>query len=297
MSGASITANTVPAASIVNDSIGDAQIATAGVGQTSVASGYVDLANPQTIAGVKTFSSAPVHSGAAITSNTIPAASIVNKSIGDAQIALAGIGQTSVASGYVDLANAQTIAGNKTFSGTTAAQGLTCTSMNCSSAVDAGTLSCTTLTCSSVVDTGALSSTTISASGLISALGGLAVPGGQVFSYGFMATNAVQNAVTPAASLSITLNQYTMQVFTVTAVNTITSLAFPGAIPIANLEFDLFVTIGAGGVNINKALSTGGITIYNNLAGNTAAANNSRWWFQGKFVSSTILYLIITNVT
>lgn len=155
MSGASISANSIPALSIVNDSLGDAQISAGGVGQSSVASGYLDLVNAQTVAGIKTFSSAPlmsgaglsalsvpdsalsanvplknalntfsavntfssppVLSGASISANSIPALSIVNDSLGDAQIATGGVGQTSVASGYVDLSNAQTVAGAKSF--------------------------------------------------------------------------------------------------------------------------------------------------------------------------------------
>jgi hypothetical protein len=68
------------------------------------------------VAGLATFSSPPVMSGTSIANNSIPALSIVNDSIGDAQISAGGVGQTSVASGYVDLVNAQSIAGTKTFS-------------------------------------------------------------------------------------------------------------------------------------------------------------------------------------
>jgi len=158
MSGASIAVNSIPAASIVNDSLGDAQISPAGIGQTSILSGYTDLVNAQTVAGIKsfssppvmsgasiaaasvpdaalsanvplkdalnifsavnTFSSAPVMSGASIAANSIPAASIVNDSLGDAQISAAGIGQSSLLNGYVDLSSNQTVAGNKVYTGT-----------------------------------------------------------------------------------------------------------------------------------------------------------------------------------
>lgn len=97
--------------------LGDVSLPAASIVQSFVSSGYTDLVNTQTVAGVKTFSSPPVASGASISANTIPAASLVNKSIADAQIALSGISQTSVASGYVDLVNAQSIAGAKTLSG------------------------------------------------------------------------------------------------------------------------------------------------------------------------------------
>ena len=115
MSGASIASNSIPALSILNDSLGDAQISAGGVGQSSVASGYVDLVNAQTKAGVLTLSSAPVMSGASIASNSIPALSIVNDSLGDAQIAAGGVGQTSLLNGYVDLSSIQSVAGAKTF--------------------------------------------------------------------------------------------------------------------------------------------------------------------------------------
>jgi hypothetical protein len=126
---------------------------------------------------VNTFSQPPVLSGASISSNTIPALAHVNKSLGDAQIALAGIGQTSLVNGYVDLSSVQSIAGAKTFSGAVVVPSLTCTSLSCSSVVDTGTLTCTTLTCSSLLDTGALSSTTATHSGLVSCNAGLTVVG------------------------------------------------------------------------------------------------------------------------
>jgi hypothetical protein len=74
------------------------------------------LSSAQTVAGVKTFSSAPGLSGAAITAGTIPAASLVAASIGSAQLASGGVIQGSVANGYVDLSSAQTVGGIKTFS-------------------------------------------------------------------------------------------------------------------------------------------------------------------------------------
>jgi len=75
------------------------------IGQTSVSNGYVDLSSAQTIAGVKTFSNAPVLSGASITSSTVAASSLAG-----------GIGQTLITNGYTDLSSAQTVAGAKTFS-------------------------------------------------------------------------------------------------------------------------------------------------------------------------------------
>jgi len=60
--------------------------------------GFVDLTTNQTIAGIKTFSSPPVMSGASITSNTIPSTSINNTS-------------------FVNLTTNQSAGGIKTFTG------------------------------------------------------------------------------------------------------------------------------------------------------------------------------------
>jgi hypothetical protein len=89
------------------------------INQSEVLGGYCDLVNDQSIAGVKSFVSPPVLSGASIAISTIPAASVVDKSLTDSQIALAGISQSSVAGGYLDLVSAQFIAGDKEFSGAT----------------------------------------------------------------------------------------------------------------------------------------------------------------------------------
>jgi len=53
LSGASISASSIPALSIVANSITNAQIVPSGISQSSILSGYVDCANPQNIAGAK----------------------------------------------------------------------------------------------------------------------------------------------------------------------------------------------------------------------------------------------------
>ena len=86
-------------------------------------SSFVDLTNTQTIAGVKTFSSAPVLSGASITAGTIPIASVVG---------------TAVA-----LSGTQTITGQKTF--TTSAPIIT-TNLRLDGSLLVGTTGGTTIT-------------------------------------------------------------------------------------------------------------------------------------------------------
>jgi len=99
-SGASITTNTIPALSLVNNSLTNSQIAT----------GFLLIStNGQTFSGIKTFSSAIVSSGESLTTNTIPALSLVNNSITNTQIAT-GFQLVST--------NGQTFSGNKIFNGT-----------------------------------------------------------------------------------------------------------------------------------------------------------------------------------
>lgn len=99
-SGASLTANTIPALSLVNNSLTNSQVAT----------GFQFVStSAQTFSGIKTFSSAIVSSGESLTANTIPALSIVNNSITNSQIA----------SGFqLVTTNGQTFSGNKIFNGT-----------------------------------------------------------------------------------------------------------------------------------------------------------------------------------
>jgi hypothetical protein len=99
-SGASLTANTIPALSLVNNSLTNSQVAT-GFQLVSTSA--------QTFSGIKTFSSAIVSSGESLTANTIPALSLVNNSITNSQIA-SGFQLVST--------NGQTFSGNKIFNGT-----------------------------------------------------------------------------------------------------------------------------------------------------------------------------------
>ena len=319
--------------------LGTVSLPSASISDSALSSNVVLANSAQSISGIKTFSAVPVLSGASITAGTIPASSIVSDSITDAQIASAGIGQSSVASGYVDLVNAQSIAGQKSFtaaasfqSGLSSAGGaqilggalscgqlvastniissgslsattgtfsgmVSCSALNCTSAVDTGTLSCTSLTCSALTDTGALTSTTAVHSGLVTCNAGITIPIVQPINLlGNITCSPTVTAIIPAGGVSsINLNSFSKVAYSISLTATMTALTLTGLA--VNQEFDIFVTIGAAGVNINKALSSGGVTIYNNLAGNQAAANNSRWWFQGKTISSTIVYLIVTNIT
>ena len=116
---------------------------------SGVSTGIVDTNSTQTIAGVKTFSSAPIMSGASITSATVGQTQISNGYVDltSAQTSIAGVktftsppvmsgasitsgtvGQTQISNGYVDLTSAQTIAGVKTFSSAPIMSGASITS-------------------------------------------------------------------------------------------------------------------------------------------------------------------------
>jgi len=98
--------------------VGSLALPASSVVQSMVSNGYADLSSQQNIAGLKSFSTPPVLSGASISVSSIPASSIVANSITNAQIASPGLAQTSILSGYVDLANPQNnIAGAKQFVG------------------------------------------------------------------------------------------------------------------------------------------------------------------------------------
>lgn len=89
----SVTANM---GSNVLTSVGTPAQPTDAANKTYVDSNFVALTGAQTVAGIKTFSSAPVMSGASITSGTIPIASVVGTAM--------------------DLTTSQTAGGTKTFS-------------------------------------------------------------------------------------------------------------------------------------------------------------------------------------
>lgn len=165
-------------ASTLTKSITDAQIVAAGVSQASLLNGYVDLVGAQSVAGVKTFASAPVMSGSSISAASIPAASIVADSISDAQIAPAGIGQSSIASGYVDLASAQSVNGAKIFNGIASFPA----GLSALSSTSVQNLSATNVTASTVTVAGPMSATgangSFSASQLITGSKGITISGG-----------------------------------------------------------------------------------------------------------------------
>ena len=215
--------------------------------QSEVSNGYVDLSSAQTIAGVKTFSSPIVSSGASLSASSVPAASIVNKSIGDAQITLAGIGQTSVASGYVDLASAQSVAGAKSFSGAlSGSSGLT---------ISSGATSLQ-----------ACSSTAFTASGTSSFQNIGAVNG------------TFSGPISGSAGLSITAGASTLQATTVQGVLTAGSIVDAGAFTATGLitgNAGLTISAGASSVQALTATTVSATTFTGALVGNATTCTTA----------------------
>ena len=84
MSGASITSATIPDTALVSSflksssALSGGNITNASVPDTALVSSFMHLTGAETVAGIKTFSSPPVMSGASITSATIPTTSIAS---------------------------------------------------------------------------------------------------------------------------------------------------------------------------------------------------------------------------
>ena len=188
------------------------------------------------------------------------------------------------------------------------------------------------LTCSSIVDTGPLTCTTMTASGLLRGDTNLAVAGsasiGTSVGCASLTTSGLLNVGTNAVvsgTLTVNGNSNLNNIFYPFTQNTLTYLAnvplnlgfFSQQNPfiltavagtnwqdltitngVINAEFDIFF-IGppTGSVTITKALSSGTVTIYNNLSGNTSVPANNRFWIQGRMVSATVCYLHFLNIT
>ena len=321
LSGASISAGTIPALAHVDKSLGDAQIALAGIGQSSIASGYVDLLSAQSVSGVKTFSQAPVLSGASISAGTIPALSVVNKSLGDAQITLAGIGQSSIASGYVDLASAQSVAGIKTFSSACIfSANLTCSggisgnlSGNATSATTATTASQVAITSDNTngsywipfvksniasdslfVDEALTPLLTYNPSlGLLTA-GVLTVPGTTTLSNVILPSSFIA-CTTIAGILTIPMGGFSLGNFSHTTTENINDIAITS--PVVGSRAVLVVTGGSSARTMSKNVSVAGQVILNSLSGNTNIASGSTWICNIFVISAGLISMTWANVT
>jgi hypothetical protein len=290
-----------------------------------------------TFSAVQTFSSAPVMSGASISSNSIPALSIVNDSLGDAQITIGGIGQSSIASGYVDLSGVQSVGGAKTFNGSCSfPNGVSASTFtgalvgNADSATVSQSVNIATDNTAGIyfipflktngatsdvlyVDdvsvpvlsynpsTGAftagsiVSSAGITCGGLTSS-NGLVVSSGNISLQSGIILPVAQTTLTLVAGVvNVNLNNLSFNEFIIPSANftaNITSMVFTNVI--VNATFNIYIQGGAANRTVNKSLGVGQV---NNLAGNTQFASLSTWRCIGKVLSSTLVALDFTNFT
>jgi hypothetical protein len=101
-----------------------ANISSATIPTSAVASGFVDTSTTQTIGGVKTFSVAPIMSGANIASSSIPASSIIG-GVGGGNSFTTGI---NVSGFFTSTTNTLVVTGNASISGNVTAASYNATS-------------------------------------------------------------------------------------------------------------------------------------------------------------------------
>jgi hypothetical protein len=316
MSGSSISSNSIPALSLVNDSIGDAQISAGGVGQTSLLNGYVDLSSAQSIAGDKTFSSALTVNGAIATFNGGVSTSTFSAS-GSASFNTIQASANISTQANLSVTGSATIngAGGLTVSnGVTALQNATCTNLTVSGTLtgtaskvvvasdnSAGSYPLTftklansnLLFCDDTVapllnynpSTGALSSAVLSVSGT-STLNNVVLP-------------VAQTVLTITAGvLALNLNNLSYNEFILPSANftaNVTAITFSNVI--VNSKFNIYIQGGAANRTINKNISSGAISQLNNLAGNTQIGAGTTWRCSGTVVSATLVVLDLLNFT
>ena len=312
--------------------VGSLVLPNSSVIQSMVSSGYVDLSNAQTIAGIKTLSSPPVMSGASISSASIPDSALsANNALLNSVQTFTGAKTFSSAVTVPAISASGLISGSAGLTisaGASAVQALTATGVtaptftgdlvgNASTASLAQTVNIITdntvgtyyvpfvksnVSADSLyVDdvttplltynpsTGLLSAGAVTSAGaVIIGSGGLNVTGSIVYN------TSIGSVVNTANDVTIALGGVTFGTYSTTPSANVNTLTITGASVCAT--FDLLIAPSAA-ITWRKAMSSGGVTIYNNLAGNQAMASGSRWWVRGKCLSATIVYLDIINVT
>lgn len=135
---------------------------------------------------------------------------------------------------------------------------------------------------------GTLSAGAVTSAGIITGSGGLNLTGSVVYNIG------IGSVVNTANDVTIALGGTTFGTYSTTPSANVNTLTITGGAVCATFEILIAPTAA---ITWRKAMSSGGVTIYNNLAGNQAMANGSRWWVKGKCLSATIIYLDFMNVT
>lgn len=311
--------------------VGSLVLPNSSVIQSMVSSGYVDLSNAQTIAGIKTLSSPPVMSGASISAASIPdsALSANNALLSGAQT-FSGAKSFSSAVSVPAISASGLISGSAGLTvsaGATSVQALSATSVsaptftgalvgNASSATLASTITVSSDNTSGSYFVPFIKTTAGSdslytddatvplltynpslgalSSGTITSAGIITGTGGLNLQGSIVYNATAATSVPVVADVAIALGGTTFGTYIISPSANINTLTISGASQCA--MFDILISPSAA-ITWRKAMSAGAVTIYNNLAGNQAMASGSRWWVQAKCVSATIVYLQFTNVT
>ena len=248
----------------------------------------VAVAGPASFSGVATFSQSPVFSAGISVPSEIDLGVLSVSGLTTLSGGLTFSGAVSMPastftgpitatsstfSGQVSASGGLTVVGACTLPATTLSGALIGTS-----ATFSGVLSC-----ASEVDAGIASF-----GGLLSANAGLMVAGSIVLPQS-------QVVLTPAAVVAVNLASFSCNFFTLAMTSSVTGFTFANML--VNANFAIYLTVGSSSKTMNKALSSGGITCYNNLSGNTSMAANSLWYIRGVVVSATVVYLEFLNMT
>lgn len=109
-------------------------------------------------------------------------------------------------------------------------------------------------------------------------------------------TTFAPTTITPitvsAGNLVVPLGAAPVNNFSCALTGNLTTMTVASAIN--NSRFTIYLTVGAGGLTLSKALSA---QIVNNLGGDVALVNGSKWLFQGVTQSGPLTWLTITNMT
>ena len=119
------------------------------------------LTGAETVAGIKTFSSPPVLSGASIVSGTIPSTALASSflttasALDGSKLSNTSVPDTALVSSFMHLTGAETVAGIKTFSSPPVLSGASITSATIpTTSIATGPLVVTSLSCTSETDSG-----------------------------------------------------------------------------------------------------------------------------------------------
>jgi hypothetical protein len=106
------------------------------------------------------------------------------------------------------------------------------------------------------------------------------------------APTSITPIVVSAGNLVVPLGAAPVNNFSCALTGNLTTMSVASAIN--NSRFTIYLTVGAGGLTLSKALSA---QIVNNLGGDVALVNGSKWLFQGVTQSGPLTWLTITNMT